>query len=526
MGCIRLENVRQRIESALSHPCRRLRSCAFISSLIALGCSDQGTTSGRVVTFESSTCEAGSIVNLDPATVECGWLTVPESRDRPDGRTVRIAVLVMKATAPDPAPDPLLILNGGPGVSTLGTFTVTFSPSFVAPVRRKRDLVFLDHRGTGLSRPLLDCPEFTSGFFAGLRLQPTSELAAAMARCRRRYDEAGIDVSSFGSRAMAADAEDLMLALGYERWNIFGLSYGTRVAQVTLRDLDSSRVRSVVLDSVGPLRAFLFTEMAANLDRALDGLFRACEQDSACAAAYPDLEATFVDLVERLTQRPSPANLLDLATSRTMSLQIDGDRLVLLVRAALADLDQAGRIPLALTRFAAGDPSALRNIPGLVAAPSATTDGLNAAVFCSEEIPFAFGEPKQLSAGVRPVVNAASASFGDLWREVCGAWGSGEAAPSSASPAESQIPTLTFSGELDPITTIAYAREVARSLPRSHVVEFPQFGHALIISPLFRILDGTPSCAMRLLGAFLENPEERPTHECLESLPSLDFALP
>jgi pimeloyl-ACP methyl ester carboxylesterase len=170
------------------------------------------------------------------ALVDCGYVEVPEARDERSGRRIRLLVAVLRSTAADPAPDPLFVTSGGPGSSSAGLLGLADS-IYV----RDRDVVVVEQRGTRWSEPFLACPEVERALLAGLRTadpvaaETQREVAAARA-CAARLRADGNDLSAYTTAENAADLADIRTALGYEQWNLWGLSYSTRLALTVLRD--------------------------------------------------------------------------------------------------------------------------------------------------------------------------------------------------------------------------------------------------------------------------------------------------
>ena len=183
--------------------------------------------------------------------VYCGYLVVPENRAAPNSALIQLHVAVFQSFAEGPEPDPVVHLAGGPGSSSLDVVAYLFGQGLDAVLNR-RDFIFFDQRGTGYSRPRLDCPErnaLTPTLLSGA-LSDDQEFQAivdAFHRCRDRLTAQGIDLSAYNSAASAADVNDLRLALGYEQLNLYGDSYGTRLALTVMRDYPGA-VRSVVLE--------------------------------------------------------------------------------------------------------------------------------------------------------------------------------------------------------------------------------------------------------------------------------------
>ncbi|NJM07598.1 alpha/beta hydrolase [Candidatus Gracilibacteria bacterium] len=241
----------------------------------------------------------------------------PRNRAQPTGASLALAFAVFRAN--NPAPDPVVYLSGGPGGAALAAAAGNYrSWRSFAP---DRDFIFVDQRGTGVSWPGLYCPELRGATSGRSGLDAAQAEADALLRCSQRFAAQGVAMADFNSAASAADLDLLRAALGYERWNLFGISYGTRLAVTMLRDNPAS-IRSVVLDSPYPPHENLYTAMPATLDQSLRTLFTDCATDARCNAAYPELENVFYTLIARLNAQPQPATLYGSST------MLSGDRLI------------------------------------------------------------------------------------------------------------------------------------------------------------------------------------------------------
>jgi pimeloyl-ACP methyl ester carboxylesterase len=305
-----------------------------------------------VVRFEDAACPfvlpEGQIEGV---SVECGHLVVPEDRAQPDGATLRLAVAIFHPADADPEPDPVIYLEGGPGGSPLESIYLAFDQVYAPLLNADRDLIVFDQRGVGFSVPALDCPavidletdlldnevggeELTKPEMYDLMLETLLDCEAAL--------HGVADLTAYNTATNAADVNDLRLALGYDQVNLWGISYGTRLALEVMRDYPEG-VRSVVLDSVYPLEVDPFVETPSSVDRALDLLFATCAADEACSEAYPDLRATFFETVDRLNSAPARIEVTHRFTGERYDALLDGDSLVSLV---VQFLYQTGFIPL------------------------------------------------------------------------------------------------------------------------------------------------------------------------------------
>ncbi|GAA1835560.1 alpha/beta fold hydrolase [Pseudonocardia ailaonensis] len=433
------------------------------------------------------------------AGVECGYLTVPENRDRPDGRTVRLAVARARATSPHPAPDPLVYLAGGPGGSGL----LSAAPRIAAGWNRDRDVIFLDQRGTWKSDPLLSCPEIDAFLADSVGLvtaapETARRSADATAACRARLAGAGRDLAAYDTRENAADVADLRTALGIASWNLYGVSYGTDLALQTLRDHPEG-IRGVVLDSVVPPQTNTPLSFWPSAASGLSALFDACTAQPACRTAHPDLRADFFKLASDLTTAPRTVTVPDPATGAPTAVVVDGYKLVnLAITASLVPGTIAG-IPAVVDDLARGD-GKVTAAALLAGRPPAgvTAYGLALGVFCSES---PFDEQATLAAGRKALPELPDALLaltpqsphlaGD-----CAAWDV-PAAPASV-PTTSDRPVLVLDGGLDAITAPANGAEVARTLPNATRVLFPDAAHDVLL--------WSPTCSLQIMQGFLADP--------------------
>ncbi len=436
--------------------------------------------------------------------VRCGYLSVPENRRKTGGRTLRLAVAVIRSSHPHPAPDPVVYLEGGPGGGTLASLEDWID----TPLLRDRDLVLFDQRGSGFSEPDLWCSEVDAAEYALLG-EPASPdrrravLTRAAQACANRLEKEGVDLSCYNTAAIADDVEDLRRALGYARWNLYGISFGTRVALVTLRDHPQG-VRSVVLDSCVPLEVPEYEEAPKNASRAFDQFFRACREDPRCHRAFPDLENTFSRLVERFDTAPLSLEIPvsgeeeeDLTVMRFSGNDLWGALFQLLY-----DHEVIPYLPLLVERLRRGDYAPLARIAGehLV---GGLGDGMYFCVECHDEALFNWSSDVAATLETLPQERRYNPYPYDL--DLCTVWPTGNAPLRESYPVESNLPALVMAGGFDPVTPPEWSRAVARSFPNAFYIEFPFLGHGT---------SGT-SCGGEAVAAFLRNPLRPPAPGCL-----------
>ncbi len=416
-------------------------------------------------------------------SARCGSLEVPEDRSKSGGRSIRLFVAVLPANTLTPKPDPLVILAGGPGQSA--TSLAAFASRLV-DVRRTRDIVLVDQRGTGRSAPLA-CAAFKPD--PGAADAFDADPVPRAARCVAELAAAGVDVAQYTTAAWVDDLDAVRAALGYPRWNLWGGSYGTRVALEYLRR-HPARVRSLVLDGVAPPSLKISLGIWPSRERALDALFAACDSTPSCRSAHPDLAATLDDIRRQLGDGGREVRIVDPRTGEAQPVQLKFDGVLAALHPLTYLPEFAAMLPEILRRGAQGDWS-----PLYATVQMATTDlaeqmnaALHFAVTCAEDTPRVTQVDRAVLAALR------SQALAERVFAVCESWPRGAQPADATAPVASEVPALLISGALDPVTPPAYAEEVAKSLPNSRHVVAAGYGH--IVSP--------HACGPRLIAAFVD----------------------
>lgn len=395
----------------------------------------------------------------------CGTLPVWEDPEAAEGRKIGLRVAVLPATgaeASGAAAPPLFALTGGPGQSAVqgaGLFARVF-----AEARKTRDLVLVDQRGTGGSNPLR-CP------FPGNDEDPQSYLGdqlpvAAFEACLETLEA---DPRLYTTAIAADDLDRVREALGYQRIDLYGFSYGTRVALVYLRR-HPERVRSAILAGAVPTDMKVPTHHAPDAQRALDLLFEECAADAGCAAAYPDLEEKFWAVWERLGEAPVEVDLLDPKTGRESRVTLTRDHFAEEMRWRLYDAE-SNFIPPLIERAHRGDfhdiAALLLRLRRILGASQALATGMFMSVTCAEDVPFIDPEEaRRLAEGT-----FLGPYRVEQQREACAVWPRGEVPEGFTDPVRSEAPVLILSGYRDPVTPPKWGESVAAHLPNGrHVV--------------------------------------------------------
>jgi len=376
---------------------------------------------------------------------------------------------VVPARASRPEPDPVFLLAGGPGqaITRVGAPIV----GMLDELRRDRDFVLLDQRGTGGSHPLrCDAQE---RFDPATALRPELVTAEEVETCLQTLDA---DPRRYTTEAFVADLDEVRRALGYETINLWGGSYGTRAALAYLRR-HSDRVRSAVLDGVAPPTMAIPQYAARDAQRALDRLLAACAATAECAEAYPDLDVALRELLGSLAVRGAEVRVPHPRTGELLELTITRDLFASGLRGLLYSPDASSLLPLLVQRARQGDYATFvaTVVTFAEGAEEAITPGLMLSVLCAEDLP---------RIGPAEVAAEYDDTFlGDAmvrpFREACAVWPHGEPPADVADPVASDVPTLLLSGELDPITPPSWAEEAAAHLSRTRHLVVEGAGHGV-----------------------------------------------
>ncbi len=441
-----------------------------------------------------------------PVEVDCGVLTVPESRTGLSDNTIEVAVAVLRTPNPQPEPDPVVWLAGGPGSVALAEHFGWISDGAddweYHPILANRDLILVDQRGTGYSQPQLWCGD-----------------EEGLDECHDRLVGEGVTIGAYSTPENAADIASLRLALELDEWNLQGGSYGTRLALAVVRDHPEG-VRSIVLEGVYPPNVTpSYEQYPRNALRAIDEITAACAEQPDCAAVYGDVRALLVEAMH--------------AVDGNASTSIVGHELFDLTFAAMYDMDRLVDIPLALALAVDGHVDdaigLLEGSGGLFAVRSAdpATDaaGMFHAIECREE--GALTDVDAVEAELDAMVDAGALdrSLADVLfinatqpaRLVCPTWDTGVAADPERAPVASDVPALVLSGRFDPITPPAWGALAAASLTNVIELVFDDLSHSVTLEN---------SCIADIHWEFLQDPHGEPDVSCVTDQSAPPFTLP
>jgi len=509
-------------------PTRVVRISLVFAGLLLLALAACQSPNTAVPRFETSDCP---FTKPQGVSVNCGYLVAPEVRAAPPSpaapvqKTIRLAVAIFKSTSSTPAADPIVYLEGGPGGSPLRAYASQVDLYF-GPFLAQRDLILVDQRGTGYSQPALDCPQLTQADVDALSLDLSAAESdqrsnAALFACRDQLTRAGDNLAAYNSAESAADFNDLRSLLGYKEWNLYGISYGTRLALTIERDFPAG-LRSVVIDSVLPPQVDLIDTQPDNTIRAFNQLFDSCAADAACRAAYPNLRTVFFDTAKKLNQTPikTTITLPDVGIPGLAGKQVDmlvnGDSFISAIFQAFYITSYLPDLPQVIYQASQGNLDAVAQINTVfMASDKDFSWGMYASVNCYEEVPFSNESKLAASMQAHPELGGSQGSAQGAF-ELCQGWGVAPAPASEDQAVKSDVPTLVLSGQFDPVTPPAWGKLAASTLSKGYFVEIPAAGHGSSLSE---------ACPRRLALSFFDNPAAAPDASCTQEL-KLAFGLP
>ncbi|MBI3711455.1 MAG: alpha/beta hydrolase [Burkholderiales bacterium] len=396
-----------------------------------------------------------------PQEVQCGQVERPLDPSHTEGKKIAIHYVVLPSKDRNKLNDAVFLLAGGPGQSAINV--ASFGDTILGKLNRRRDLVFVDQRGTGKSASL-SCTELE---MSEKILDKASAIKETLA-CKDKLQKLPHGDLRFYSTSIAVqDLEAVRLAQNYGAINLVGASYGTRVGLEFLRQFPQS-VRRLIIDGVVPPDLNL---LASDAKKALDGVFADCKANARCHQAYPDLEADWKTLMQSGTRQ---ASFIHPRLGKEISVPVTNEDVVSMVFKGLYSPTVTSVLPYAITQARQGKFAALANLSGSFAHPSpmAMNMGMHFTVWCTE----AYARPRMSNAQ-----DEFAALMGDMYDKICSAWPKGVVPPEFFTIPASKSPVLLLSGGIDPVTPIRNGEQVAKALGnKARHISIDNAGHGLL----------------------------------------------
>jgi pimeloyl-ACP methyl ester carboxylesterase len=392
----------------------------------------------------------------------CGTYSVWENRALKRGRKLALKVMVLPATSGTAAVDAFFPLAGGPGQSSIDAYPMT---GYTNAIRKDRDVVLVDQRGTGGSAPM-ECSlrDMTSA----QQVMGAEISAERLQMCVKQLEQTA-DLTQYTTSIFVDDLDEVRAALGYEKIDVMGASYGTRAAMVYLRQ-HPERVRTITLEAVAPPEYRIPLNFPRAIQGSIDQLIARCEADGRCHKAYPELKAEFVTVLDRLEKSPAQVQV-----SFGSGAQRSAQTITLTKGMFVSDLRRTLYVPQALTLFPlmvhkayGGDLSLYASVAMQILSALEKMQNRNMflSVVCAEDM------PGMTEAMIKRETAGTYLGEYDVmqYQNYCRVWPQGTAPKDFHSAIRSEVPALLISGALDPATPPEMSAEAARNLKNSQVV--------------------------------------------------------
>jgi pimeloyl-ACP methyl ester carboxylesterase len=402
----------------------------------------------------------------------CGSVQRALDPSQPQGKQIEVHYAVVPALARHKAEDPVFFFAGGPGqsaVDLIGPLAARYSR-----LNQRRDLVFVDQRGTGMSAPLYCAEDDERAGLASLtESTDVQRRLQALRNCQQALQALPHgDLRHYTTTEAMADADAVRQALGVARIDAIGASYGTRAVLEYMRQFPT-RVRRAVIDGVAPPDMRLPESMGTDSLAAMDALLAACAQEASCAKRHPQLASQWAGLLASL---PLTVQLTHQVSGQLQPVRIERESLASMVRVPLYSPVWASALPMAIAEAASGRWGPLAALSGSMGhgPGSKLATGMHFSVVCAEDMPAA-------APSVPPSASASANAFtASVYGQVCAHWPRGTVPAGFYSLPPAPAPTWLLSGGIDPVTPPRHAQRVAAALgPRARHIVVPNLGHGV-----------------------------------------------
>ena len=491
--------------------------------------------------IDTVVCPFKGEIEYEPGDIECGLLEVPENREDPDSRFIELHFVKLNSRwgkdddededekedsglAPGKRDDPVIYLTGGPGarvnyyVGRLKDHTLL----------DHRDLYILEQRGIGFSDDF--CPFYGSRKPEADDVETFEQsLDAALTRradCAANARAAGVDLTGYSTIENARDVKALRRALGFEKWNVWGISYGSILGQAYLKE-DPDGILAVALDAIMPLEireSELFWRIAHWYDRDIRKLQEICDTQAACAKRYPDMGGRLRQAIQSVVDNPIEVEIRDIENFPSGKARFFQDVVAFLPFIFLYEQDNYPGLPGLI--YAWADAVERRDetfFRGLASAASGGfgegSQGMANAIFCMDGDAEAQARANRRDITEYPVLGAALGTVESWERGValCREMGMPQRPAEEFAAVQTDLPALIIEGDMDPITPPPNAKAILPGFKNGTYVEFPWAGHGPSRSV---------ECAGALLNKFYDEPMAEPDLGCVDEMQEPEFWAP
>jgi pimeloyl-ACP methyl ester carboxylesterase len=432
--------------------------------------------------------------------VKSGLLLVPENHDNPDGREIAIAYAVLQRRNKASEAYPVILFSGGPGESSLDQGLVDFLLKH--PFLEERDFILFDQRGIGYSSPLPDMSMDTFLVMAA-DADPTRE-RILMDSVIRKYQELCVERNAdprfYNTVQNARDVGVLFKHLGYDKYNLFGGSYGTRLARV-VQDNFPAYVHASILDSPSPLSGDFLINRLDSYNLALTRIFEYCDKTPECNQKYPDLRSTYLSAIAGLRENPIKTSIND-----TIEFAINAQDGIYLLRRLLYMGNAREKAPEMIRALHMGSGEIIQEVLGF---EWLLTGALNMSMLLSVE-KFENFNPENTASVIAgnydkyPLIPVTLGYFDAIYQAGRN-WHAASMPLNERKFGKSDTPTLIFVNRYDPVTPPENGRLFMEDLSRGHLLILDEGGHG----------QGNQQCKELVMMDFMATPDSLPDVSCL-----------
>ncbi|MEA5445384.1 alpha/beta fold hydrolase [Gammaproteobacteria bacterium AB-CW1] len=462
-------------------------------------------------------CPFRDRIDFDHGDIECGLVEVPENREVSGSRSIELHYVRIAAQPPEGKEDevredPAIYLTGGPGVTVEGYVDRLRNHGIL----ERRDLYILEQRGIGHSGDF--CPFFTDRM-PGERARDSFRGAqeAFMDSARRCFEKAsarGVDLRGYNTFENARDVRALRMALGYEQWNVWGISYGSVLGQALIKE-DPDGIAAMVLDAIVPLDLDNMMRISHWYARDLEMLHAACADQRRCARAHADLEERYLDAIDAMRENPVEVSVPESVRHPEGKAWMFQDLIAGLPFSLLYEQAYHPAIPAIMDRLARAvedrDEDFFRALAlADTSGGMGSSMGMGLAVRCLDHY---IDEQARLYPGDLERYPTLAQAFGHpevvaMGPQICREVGLTPRPREQYEQPRTDIPIVVANGAWDPITPPPLARYIMDGLENGRYVEFPHAGHGPT-----RSVD----CAGDFMNDFFDDPSAPLDEECVES---------
>jgi pimeloyl-ACP methyl ester carboxylesterase len=445
-----------------------------------------------------------------------GYMKVPEFHKNPDGKAIELALAIFKCQADSATHEPLIFVTGGPGSSDIGGWLPILSGDLGKLFLSNRDVVIIELRGLKYSKPNLICPELDNLKLYLLDKNFTAEKTVdlyldTLKRVYNRFEREGVNLSAYNNDEIADDIVYVMDNLGYKKFSMFGVSFGTSVVE-TLLLRHPDHLVCVVLNAVVNLNKS-FTNMHINSINTLDSIFEKCKRDQELDKAYPDLKNRFLALVKELNEKPVLLKAKYPDDGKVYDVVLNGDKLSAWLFASMYYNTQ---VPLTLHKILSGDYSQITNDPGFLFPLKDFSIGMSLCVILSGYSNFTSQSIPMNGAYADFVKGCGTMFFTPYFLSKAKKVWKVADLTNEDKTIHSDVPTLMFCGELDHVCPPADVEEFSKNLKNAYLYIFQGIAHSPIEYGI---------CGIMMMKEFIDNPSKPPNSDCVKEFHS-GFKLP